>query len=230
MLAPRWADIGACVFDGYGTLFDYASAAARSQDRLGKDWQPLSDLWRRKQLEYSWLRTLMGRHADFWHVTGEALDYALAAHGRADPALRAFLMQQYFSLDPYPEVARMLERLRAVGLKTAILSNGAPTMLVGAVNSARLSERLDAVLSVESAGVFKPHPSAYQVAVDRLALPAHRICFLSSNSWDAVGAAAFGLRVIWINRTRQPAERLPAAAEREIASLAELEGVLFEGS
>src|SRR5262249_24401316 len=163
-------------------------------------------------LEYSWLRTLMGRHADFWHVTAEALDHALAAYGRSDPALRAFLMQQYFSLDPFPEVPSTLDKLRAAGLKTAILSNGAPTMLVGAVTSAKLSDRLDAVLSVEAAGVFKPHPSAYQVAVDKLGLPPQRICFLSSNGWDAVGAAAFGLRVIWINRSKQPAERLPAAA------------------
>ena len=176
MLAPRWADIGACVFDAYGTLFDYASAAARSKDRLGDDWQGLSDLWRRKQLEYTWLRSLMGRHADFWHVTAEALDYALAAYGRADPALRAFLMQQYLSLDAFPEVPGTLDRLRAAGLKTAILSNGSPTMLVGAVNSAQLSNRLDAILSVEAAGVFKPHPSVYQIAVDRLNLPAHRIC------------------------------------------------------
>jgi 2-haloacid dehalogenase len=230
MLAPRWAEIGACVFDAYGTLFDYASATARSKDRLGGDWQSLSDMWRRKQLEYSWLRTLMGRHADFWHVTAEALDYALAAHKRDDPALRAFLMQQYFSLDPFPDVVPTMEKVRAAGLKTAILSNGAQTMLVGAVNSAKLSDRFDAVLSVEPAGVFKPHPSAYQVAVDRLALPPQRICFLSSNAWDAVGAAAFGFRVIWVNRARHPAEKLPASPELEIASLAELDGALFGGS
>ena len=222
MLAPKWADISACVFDAYGTLFDYASAAARSKDRLGADWQGLSDLWRRKQLEYTWLRSLMGRHADFWHVTAEALDYALAAYRREDPALRAFLMQQYLSLDAYPEVRGMLERLRAAGLKTAILSNGSPTMLIGAVNSAQLSNLLDAVLSVEAVGVFKPHPSVYQIAVDRLGVPAPRICFLSSNGWDAVGAAAFGFRTIWINRAKQPTEQLPAAPELVISSLAEL--------
>lgn len=227
MLIEKWSDVGACVFDAYGTLFDYGSAAARSKDRLGDDWQRLSQLWRAKQLEYTWLRSLMGRHADFWHVTAEALDYALAACGRADPVLRAFLMQQYLSLDAFPEVPATLDRLRAAGLKTAILSNGSPTMLVGAVNTAKLSDRLDAVLSVEAAGVFKPHPSAYQIAVDRLGLPAHRICFLSSNGWDAVGAAAFGLRTIWINRSRQPAERLPAAPEAEITSLAELEPLLL---
>ena len=176
----------------------------RSKDRLGADWAAVSELWRRKQLEYSWLRTLMGRHADFWHVTAEALDYALAAHGRDDPALRAFLMQQYFSLDAYPDAVPILDRLRASGFKTAVLSNGSPTMLVGAINSARLSDRLDAVLSVETAAVFKPHPSVYQIAVDKLGLPAHRICFVSANGWDAVGAAAFGLRVIWINRTKAP--------------------------
>jgi len=222
-------DIDACVFDAYGTLFDTASAAARCKEALGADWATVSEQWRRKQLEYSWLRSLMGRHADFWHVTGDSLDYALALVKRSDPALRAMLMQQYLSLDPYPEAAAALRRLKEKGMKTAILSNGTPTMLTAAVNSAGLSALIDASLSVETVGVYKPHPSVYQVAVDKLGTAAPRICFLSSNGWDAAGATAFGFRVAWVNRGGAPVENLPAIPERQIASLAQLPALLGLG-
>ena len=168
----------------------------------------------------------MGRHIDFWHVTGESLDYVLATLKREDPALRAMLMQQYLNLDPYPDVPDMLRRLKDAGMKTAILSNGSPTMLTAAVNSAGLSSLLDASLSVEAVGVYKPHPSVYQLAVDKLGVASPRICFLSSNGWDAAGAAAFGFRVVWVNRAGQPAENLPASPERQIASLAQLPSLL----
>ncbi len=219
-------DIGACVFDAYGTLFDYASAAARCKPMLGDDWQAFSDLWRRKQVEYTWLRSLMGRHIDFWHVTGESLDYCLQAFKRDDPLLRATLMQQYLTLDAFPEVPAMLQKLRSAGMKTAILSNGSPTMLTAAISGANLTNLLDASLSVESVGVFKPHPSVYQLAVDKLGVPAGRICFLSSNGWDAAGAAAFGFRVVWVNRANMPEERLPGTPERQIRTLAELPALL----
>ncbi|HTP82378.1 MAG TPA: haloacid dehalogenase type II [Alphaproteobacteria bacterium] len=219
-------DIDACVFDAYGTLFDTGSAAARCKEALGADWTTVSDLWRRKQLEYSWLRSLMGRHADFWHVTGESLDYALALAKRTDPVLRAMLMQQYLSLDPYPEAEEALRRLKAKGMKTAVLSNGTPTMLTAAVNSSGLSALIDAALSVEAVGIYKPHPSVYQVAVDKLGVAAARICFLSSNGWDAAGAAAFGFRVVWVNRNGAPTENLPAMPERQITSLAQLPALL----
>jgi 2-haloacid dehalogenase len=219
-------DIDVCVFDAYGTLFDYASAAARCKDALGADWHAISDLWRRKQLEYTWLRSLMGRHADFWHLTGESLDYTLAVFKRQDPALRASLMQQYLSLDCYPEVVGILQRLREAGMKTAILSNGSPTMLTAAVNSSGIGRLLDGVYSVEKVGVFKPHPSVYQIVVDELAVPAGRVCFMSSNGWDAAGAAAFGFRTVWVNRGKHPVENLPAHPEAVLPSLAELPGLL----
>jgi len=222
-------DIDACVFDAYGTLFDTGSAAARCKEALGADWTTVSELWRRKQLEYSWLRSLMGRHADFWHVTGESLDYALAVAKRGDPVLRAMLMQQYLSLDPYPETEETLRRLKAKGMKTAVLSNGTPTMLTAAVNSSGLSALIDESLSVEAVGVYKPHPSVYQVAVDKLGVAAARVCFLSSNGWDAAGAAAFGFRVVWVNRNGAPTENLPAMPERQITSLAQLPALLGLG-
>jgi len=220
MAPTQIRDIDACVFDAYGTLFDYASAAMRCKDALGADWHAFSDLWRRKQLEYTWLRSLMGRHADFWHVTGESLDYVLAAFKRQDPALRALLMQQYLSLDCYPDAVDTLKKLRDAGMKTAILSNGSPTMLTAAVNNSGIGRLLDGAFSVEKVATFKPHPSVYQIVLDELAVAAGRVCFLSSNGWDAAGAAAFGFRVVWINRGGAPVENLPGHPEAEIASLA----------
>lgn len=226
MATAQMRDIDVCVFDAYGTLFDYASAAMRCKDALAADWQAVSELWRRKQLEYTWLRSLMGRHADFWHVTGESLDYALAAFKRQDPALRALLMQQFLSLDCYPDVGAMLKQLRAAGMKTAILSNGTPTMLAAAVNSSGIARLLDATFSVEKVGVFKPHPSVYQIVVDEMAVAANRVCFMSSNGWDAAGAAAFGFRTVWVNRNEMPVEILPAHPEAEIPTLADLPALL----
>src|SRR5215475_154947 len=196
----RFNGIQACVFDAYGTLFDFAAAARRCQDELGADVDRLTALWRDKQLQYTWLRALQGRHADFWQVTGDALDFALETLGLDNPPLRARLMDLYLSLDVFPEVPAMLQRLKGAGLKTAILSNGSPQMLDAVVKKAGIAELLDAVLSVELVGVYKPHPKVYQLAVDRLAIPAGAISFQSSNAWDAYPASAFGMRVVWCNR------------------------------
>jgi 2-haloacid dehalogenase len=219
------AGIEACVFDAYGTLFDVHSAVGRLRARVGEQADALSQLWRAKQLEYTWLRALMGRHADFWQVTGDALDYALA-RTRIDPAVREPLMQAYLALDAYPEVPGVLRRLRDAGLKTAILSNGEPSMLAAAARSAGIERLLDAMLSVEDVGIFKPHPKVYQLAVDRLAVRPDRIAFQSSNAWDVSGAAAFGLRSVWINRLGVPPERLPGAAEHELRDLSGLPALL----
>jgi 2-haloacid dehalogenase len=219
------AGIEACVFDAYGTLFDVHSAVARLRPRIGAQADALSQLWRAKQLEYTWLRSLMGRHADFWQVTGDALDHALARTG-VDAAVRDPLMQAYLALDAYPEVPDTLRRLRAGGLMTAILSNGQPRMLEVAARTAGIEELLDAILSVEEVGIFKPHPRVYQLAVDQLAIRPDRIAFQSSNAWDISGAATFGLRAVWINRQGAPAERLPGAAEHELRDLSGLPALL----
>jgi 2-haloacid dehalogenase len=225
MTRARMSGIRACVFDAYGTLFDVHSAVARLRERVGEQADRLSQLWRAKQLEYSWLRALMGRHADFWQVTGDALDAALARTG-VDRAVREPLMQAYLSLDAYPEVPEVLRRLRAGGLRAAILSNGEPRMLEAAARSAKIDGFLDAILSVEEIGIFKPHPKVYQLAVDRLALPPEAIAFQSSNAWDVHGAAVFGLRAVWINRLGMPPERLPGAAEHELRNLSGLPALL----
>src|SRR5580700_9903088 len=158
-MTQKLSHIEACVFDAYGTLFDVNSAAQGAQDSLGEKWQPLAELWRSKQLQYTWLRGLSGRHADFWQVTGDALDLALATLHIADPALRVRLMNLYLTLDAYPEVPEALKRLKAAGMKLAILSNGTPAMLASASASAGISEVFDAILSVEEVKVYKPHPS-----------------------------------------------------------------------
>ncbi|MBV8168944.1 MAG: haloacid dehalogenase type II [Alphaproteobacteria bacterium] len=219
-------DIRACVFDAYGTLFDVASAAARCSDVLGERAGPLAAVWRDKQLQYSWLRGLQGRHADFWQVTGDALDYTLETFGLADPGLRARLMDLYLTLSAFPEVSATLRRLKDAGLATAILSNGSPRMLAAAVEAAGIGALLDHVLSVETVGVFKPHPSVYQLAVDRLGVPAAAIAFQSSNGWDAYAASAFGMRVVWCNRYGQRPERLPGRPDHVVKTLAELPPLL----
>ena len=229
MAHPRFGDIAVCVFDAYGTLFDYNAAAARHAAALGDKAQPLAELWRLKQLQYTWLRSLMGRYAGFWQVTGEALDYAMAALDIEDEALRTGLMDAYRTLDAYPEVSETLATLRAHGLKCAILSNGEPAMLGAAVEAAEIGARLDAVLSVDEVGIYKPHPSVYQLVVDRLEVPAANVSFQSSNAWDANGAAAFGFRVAWCNRFGQGQERVPQAPDAEITTLAALPALLGIG-
>lgn len=222
----RLTGIRACVFDAYGTLFDVNSAAAQAKDALGEKWQPLADLWRTKQLQYTWLRGLMGRHADFWQVTGDALDYAMASLRLDDPPLRTRLMGLYLKLKSYPEVKDMLERLKAGGLKLAILSNGAPEMLAAAAENSGIADLMDAVLSVEDVKTYKPHPAVYGLATQRFGLERGQICFLSSNAWDAHAAKAFGFHVVWCNRFGQAPERLPELPDGEIGTLSALPGIL----
>jgi 2-haloacid dehalogenase len=223
---PRSTGIRACVFDAYGTLFDVNSAAAHEREALGERWQPLAELWRSKQLQYTWLRSLAGVHTDFWRLTGEALDFAMASLKLDDQALRERLMGLYLRLRAYPEVSETLTRLKARALKLAILSNGSPKMLSAAAENAGIAGLLDAVLSVEEVGIYKPHPSVYQLAVDRLGVKAGEICFVSSNGWDAFSAKAFGFRVVWCNRFGQVPERIPALPDGEISTLSALPAVL----
>ena len=219
-------DIDACVFDAYGTLFNLAAAAARHKDALGDLEKPLSDIWRVRQIEYTWLRSLMGEYTAFWQVTQDALDYALATLGIDDADLRQKLLDVYWELDAFAEVPNMLATLKAAGLKTAVLTNGSPDMVKAAIDNTRIADVLDEAFSVESVGIFKPHPSVYQLAVDGLSVPKERICFMSSNAWDVAGAASFGFRVVWVNRYGQPPENLPGRAEQVISDLSGLPPLL----
>jgi 2-haloacid dehalogenase len=223
-LATAWGT-RACVFDAYGTLFDVNSAALQHRDALGDKTLALAALWREKQLQYTWLRTIQGRHRDFAHLTADAVRHALAALD-IDVDLAPALMRSFNALAAFPEVPDMLRELRAAGFVTAILSNGSPPMLASLLEHAGLAGAFDAVVSVESVGFFKPHPKVYQCLVDSLGLRAGRICFVSSNGWDAYAGSDFGMRVVWCNRRAQPPEPLPGAPDAQVASLAELAALL----
>jgi 2-haloacid dehalogenase len=217
--------IEACVFDAYGTLFDFASAARTCPGVPGEAAERLTALWRDKQVQYTWLRAAQGRHADFAQVTADALDFALETlrlETLGLERLRGRLLELYLTLAAFPEVPEVLAKVRAAGLQTAILSNGTPAMLAAAIGAAGLAGRFDAVLSVEEVGAFKPDRRVYQLAVDRLGIPSAAIAFVSSNGWDAHAASAFGMQVVWCNRYAQRRERLPGKPDREIATLAAL--------
>ncbi len=212
-------DVKHAVFDAYGTLFDVHSAAAQHQKKLGDKAQTVSTLWRTKQLEYTWLRSLMQRYVNFSQVTRDALDYALESHGIADESLRQDLLNAYQQLSCYPEVPETLQKLKQQGLGTAILSNGSFEMLGAGVRNSGLEELLDGVFSVETIRIFKPDPQVYQLAVDRLGCDPQEILFFSSNAWDVSGSATFGFQAVWVNRFGQAPERLPGNPVLEIKSL-----------
>jgi 2-haloacid dehalogenase len=210
------------VFDAYGTLFDFASAARRVADELGGRGQALTELWRAKQIECTWHRSLTGHHADFQLVTGEALDYALAALGIRAPGLRERLMALYLALDPFPDARSTLETLKRAGKRIAILSNGSPAMLAALVAAADFGGLLDAVISVERAGIFKPHPASYRLACTEFGVDPQAIAFVSANGWDCCGASVFGFRCVKVQRSVAPPEPLPGAAEHVVASLTDI--------
>jgi 2-haloacid dehalogenase len=215
--------IRACVFDAYGTLFDVGSPVQKLATELGEKAADLTRLWRQKQLEYTWLRSLMGVHADFWHVTGDALDYSLEALKIDDAGLRDQLMTLYLKLDAYPDVADALAAARAKSKRTAILSNGSPSMLDSALRSAGLEKSFDMVLSVEDLGIYKPSRRVYRHAMQKLQIQdAPSVCFVSANSWDAQAAAQFGFQAVRLNRNGGQDDRIPGKPSAVIQSLSEL--------
>ncbi|NMG38950.1 haloacid dehalogenase type II [Chelativorans sp. ZYF759] len=196
----------AFVFDAYGTLFDIHAAVRRHAGEIGPDGQLLSDIWRAKQLEYSWVRSLMGSYRDFWQLTQDALDYAFRKVPSADPALRQRLLDTYWRLDCYPEVPSVLKALKAQGVRLAILSNGSPAMIEGSVRAAALDTVIDEIFSADTVGRFKTDPSVYDLVTTAWRLYPSAVSFQSSNRWDVAGAHAFGFRTVWINRAGQPDE------------------------
>jgi 2-haloacid dehalogenase len=220
----------ALVFDAYGTLFDVHSVIARCEQYWPGRGAALSQAWRVKQLEYTWLRALMGRYVPFSTVTRDALGYACESLGLAlDAAQTDALMQAYRALSPYPDVPGALERLRAGGRKLAILTNGSPDMIDPLVRHCGMETTFDAVLSADTVRSFKIVSQVYQHAVDRLAVPASEIGFVSSNCWDALGAKNFGFRVWWINRLDAPVDRLDAQPDGILKGLGELPSQLATG-
>ena len=207
------------VFDAYGTLFDVHSAASRYQVRLGEQAQAVSAMWRTKQLEYTWLRSLMQRYVDFWKITQDALDYTLDSQGIDDNSLRNDLLSAYHELSCYPEVPETLIKIKQMGLGTAILSNGSPEMLKAGVGNSNLVKVMDSIISVDTIEIFKPSPKVYKLATDQLGCNPEEILFFSSNAWDVSGSATFGFKTVWINRFAQASERLPGTPIIEIKTL-----------
>lgn len=224
--------ITTCIFDAYGTLFDVAAAARVAaaepgRERFAARWPQIAAHWRAKQLQYTWLRAVMGRHCDFWQVTQDALDWALEAEDmQTDTDLRARLLQLYWELAAFPEVPAMLAALKALDLNNAILSNGSPAMLEGAVNSAGIGALLDDVLSVEAVGVFKPADVVYDLVCDRFDCARDEVLFVSSNGWDACAASGYGFTTAWVNRAGEPMDRLPAQPHHVLTDLAGIPGLV----
>ncbi|MCH2075761.1 MAG: haloacid dehalogenase type II [Rhodobacteraceae bacterium] len=220
--------ISTCIFDAYGTLFDVGAAAreaAKENTALADAWPGLAADWRRKQLEYSWLRAVAGTYCDFWQLTQDGLDWAMEAAGLSDAALRQRLLDLYWELQAYPEVPEMLEALAGAGKATGILSNGSPKMLDAAVTSAGIGDLLDATLSVESVGIFKPAASVYDLVGQHFRCTPSEVLFVSSNGWDAAHAAAYGFETVWVNREGLPMDRLPGAPAHVVSDLTAISGL-----
>jgi 2-haloacid dehalogenase len=212
----------AFVFDAYGTLFDVHSAIARHRAAAGPQADRLSEIWRGKQLEYTWTLTLAGHYVDFWTLTERALDFALARVPSVDKQLKAKLLDAYFVLDAFPDARQALAGITARGDRTAILSNGSPAMLAAAVEAGRLAGHLEAVLSVDAIRIYKPRPEVYAMVMERLAVAAQDVVFVSSNRWDVMGAGSFGFGTVWVNRGGLPDEYADHGPMRVVADLTEL--------
>jgi 2-haloacid dehalogenase len=218
--------VKACVFDAYGTLLDVHAPAAALSSELSGQAAAISAQWRTKQLEYTWLRSLMGRYVDFGQVTADALDFVLAENGLSGGEVRGKLLALYTVLDAYPDAAPCLKALKAKGARTGILSNGSPSMLAAAVASGELGRLLDHVLSVDSVRIYKPAPEVYRLAPEAFGVEPGEIAFISANGWDCAGAAAFGFRVIHVNRFNQAGERLGVEPEAHVAGLEQAAALL----
>ncbi len=214
--------IRAYAFDAYGTLFDVHSAISRHRAAIGEDADALSALWRAKQLEYTWTRTLMERYQDFWRLTQDALDFALARFPEVDKALRPRLLEAYWHLEAFPDVIPTLTRLRRMGHRIAIFTNGTQEMAEAAANASAVLPLVDMVISVDAVKQFKTAPAVYQNLCDRLDLKPAEVCLVSSNRWDIAGGAAFGLRTIWVNRGAMPDEYFDAQPDLDVKSLVEI--------
>ena len=214
--------IRAYVFDAYGTLFDVHAAMARHRSACGPDAERFSELWRLKQLEYTWTLTLAGRYLEFWSLTERALDFALERVPSVPRSLRANLLDAYLTLDAFADARAMLTALKQRGEKTAILSNGSPRMLSAAVEAAGIASLLDGVLSVDAVRMYKPRAEIYALVTKAFAIEPADVLFVSSNRWDVMGAAAFGFRPVWVNRAKAPdeyPEHPPLAVVSDLSAL-----------
>ena len=200
-------NIKACVFDAYGTLFDVNSAAAKCKKKLGSRWENFANAWRTTQLEYTWLRSLMKKHKNFWEITEDSLDHAMETF-KIKKAMRNELLNLYKKLNPYPEVKECLEGLKSKKIKIAILSNGTPDLLKELVESNGIQNYFDDIMSIETVGIYKPDSRVYEMPIKKYDCKPENICFMSSNTWDVSGGGVFGYNAIWVNRFNKVFDKL----------------------
>ena len=214
-------NIKALVFDAYGTLFDVNSAANKCKEKIGEDWEKFANFWRTTQLEYTWLRSLMGRHRDFWKITEDSLEKSMQVFG-VDKNMKNELLNLYKVLSPYPEVKNVLETLKDQNFKLAILSNGTPSLLNELVTSNNLNNLFDDLFSVEEVKIFKPVSKVYEIPTKKYNIKASQITFLSANTWDVSGGGNFGYNSVWVNRNKSKFDLLDYQPKNEISNLTQL--------
>ena len=214
-------NIKVCAFDAYGTCFDINSAAQNLAKEIGKDWLSFSTTWRTVQLEYTWLRSLMKKHEDFWRVTEDSLDFAMESH-KIDKKFRSKLLELYKKLNSYPELVMCLKHLKEKNVKTCILSNGSPSLLDELTVHAKVKELFDDLISIEEVGIYKPHPKVYELVTKKFDCKPEEVCFLSSNTWDIVGGGTFGYQSIWVDRFGKTFDKLGYQPKFKIKDLSEL--------
>ena len=214
-------NIKVCAFDAYGTCFDINSAAQNLAKEIGKDWLSFSTTWRTVQLEYTWLRSLMKKHEDFWRVTEDSLDFAMESH-KIDKKFRSKLLELYKKLNSYPELVTCLKNLKEKNVKTCILSNGSPSLLNELTAHAKVQDLFDNLISIEEVGIYKPHPKVYELVTKKFNCKPEEVCFLSSNTWDIVGGGIFGYQSIWVDRFGKTFDKLGYQPKFKIKDLSEL--------
>ena len=214
-------NIKAIIFDAYGTLFDVNSAAEKCKDKIGDKWEPFANFWRTTQLEYTWLRSLMKRHKDFWQITEESLDKSMMAFN-IDPKMKNELLNLYKVLSPFQEVPETLKSLKEKNFKIAILSNGTPSLLNDLVKSNNLNNLFDDLFSIEQVKIYKPHPKVYDLPIEKYKIKKNEVAFLSANTWDVSGAGNYGYQSIWVNRNNNIFDNLDYKPNNQIKNLSEL--------
>jgi 2-haloacid dehalogenase len=217
----KMRNVTACVFDAYGTLFDVNSAAAKCKEKLGDKWENFANAWRTTQLEYTWLRSLMKKHKNFWQITEDSLDHAIETFN-INKNMRKELLNLYKELSPYPEVKECLDALKSKKIKKAILSNGTPDLLKGLVENNNIQSYFDNIISVEDVKIYKPDPRVYEMPIKKYNCKPENICFLSSNTWDVSGGGVFGYNAVWVNRFNKVFDKLDYKPQYTINNLNQL--------
>lgn len=218
-------NIKAIIFDAYGTLFDVNSAAEKCKNKIGEKWEPFANYWRTTQLEYTWLRSLMGRHQDFWKVTEQSLDKSMKIF-QIDTSMKDELLDLYKVLSTFPEVKETLKKLKEKNYKLSILSNGTPSLLKQLVSSNNLESIFDDVLSIEEVKIYKPHPNVYNIPIKKYQIEENQFAYLSSNTWDVSAAGNFGFNAVWVNRNKNIFDNLDYKPITEINNLSDLNNLL----